>query len=106
MQALHSAVVEPFQTDVVPVHPVVVVVPTEFGIQQSEQVFQLPMAIQFAPFRKLFQGLVELFPGGPALYSILAGPVFAPVELKAQKIEASRLSRVERNHPCLGRREA
>jgi hypothetical protein len=55
LQGSHGFIIELPQALIVPIHAIVIVVPSQLGIKLSKQVAQLLPSILLAPFAKLFQ---------------------------------------------------
>jgi len=75
------------QTGIVTHDPVVVEIPTEFGVQPPEQYHQPQIPILPAPRRKTFQRCFQLLARGSTLEVRSSPSVFTPVELEPQEVE-------------------
>jgi hypothetical protein len=91
-----------------PVDSVVMVVPTECGVQPLEQHWQSSRPMLLAPRCEALQSAPECLAGCAPLAVILPLAVLAPPKLASQKLEApfSCLSvPTARDAPCLGARQ-
>ena len=87
---------------------VVMVIPTEFGVQPLEEHWQPEVAILLAPRGEALQRGAEFLAGRAALEVILPLAVLAPSKLNPQKLEAGfpcESVPTERDDPCLGARQ-
>ena len=66
---------------------IVVVIPTEFDLQQWEQLSQRHVAALPAPLGEVGQRISEFLAGGPPLDVRFTGAILSPSELETQKIE-------------------
>ena len=103
----HGLVEDRFQAGGIPVDPIVIVVPTESGVQPLEEYWPPEVPMLFAPRGEAFQRGPEFLAGGAALEVILPLAILALSALKPPKLEAGSpggSGATERDHPRLGRR--
>jgi hypothetical protein len=96
------------QAGSVPVDSVVIVVPTELGVQPLAEHCESSMTMRLAPRGEALQGAPEFLAGRPPLEVILPLAVLAPSTLKPQTLDAGfpcESVPIARDDPCLGARE-
>jgi hypothetical protein len=85
---------------------VVMEIPTELGIQLTEQRLQSQVSVLPAPHRKAIKRSSQLLARGSTLEVWPSSSIFSPVELKTQEVEpglTGGLVTMKRDNPCLVR---
>jgi hypothetical protein len=104
-QKPYGVVEELFQAGGVPMDPVVIVIPTEFGVEPLEQYWQPEVAVLLTPRGEALERGPQFLPCGPAFEVISPLAILSPPTLEPQTLEArfSCLSvPTARDDPCLG----
>ena len=83
------ALEELLEAQAVSVHPVVVIIPTELGVQPCKQPSEPPMAILLAPLGEALQGSPQLSARRAPLQLRFPRSVLPPAKLKPQELKAS-----------------
>jgi hypothetical protein len=104
-QKPYGVVEELFQAGGVPMDSVVIVIPTEFGVEPLEQYWQPEVAVLLTPRGEALERGPQFLPCGPAFEVISPLAILSPPTLEPQTLEArfSCLSvPTARDDPCLG----
>jgi hypothetical protein len=83
------AVKELLEAQAVSVHPVVVIIPTELGVQPRKQPSEPPMAILLAPLGEALQGSPQLSARRAPLQMRFPRSVLPPAKLTPQELKTS-----------------
>src|SRR4029450_4903575 len=89
VQDLLDMVIALCQAGSVAVHPIVVIIPTEFAIEFVHQLCEALVSRLFHPGREVAQRFLQPRPCGPTLEPILARAVCPPDKRKAQEVKAA-----------------
>jgi hypothetical protein len=100
-QNLYCPAIELLDSNSIPFHSVVVVVPTELSVQLREEHIESDVAILFAPLGEVGYRVAEFLSGSSAHDMRFARAVFVPAKLEPEKVEprgAWRVVSTEVNH--------
>jgi hypothetical protein len=86
-ESTYHAVEELLEARTVPVHSIVVVIPSEFAVSLLEQLAEPPMAILPTPVGEALQGRPQLRTRRASLQMCLPHSIPPPVKLKPQELE-------------------